>query len=266
MSHCAVSSCRMNAKDDPYCPIHSLFSPDLLRSTTAQDKFDTVLKTLSYQERECAKLYTALGDGYSYTTAEIGRIFKIEMNKVRTILHRIVKKIRANPSFVNLLAVNEVRSVLVVAYDELVREIAKDPQNIFSISPRRFEEIVAYILKQFGFTVDLTAQTRDGGADIIAATKDALGITTSYIVECKRFANDNRVGIATARALYGVKTAERKDHAIIATTSFFTRDAVKFSRRPEVINLHLRDFNSVMGWINEVTQERLPVRNHLGHF
>lgn len=255
----------MIAKDGPYCPIHSLFSPDLLRSTTAQDRFDIVLNTLSYRERECAKLYTALGDGYSYTTAEIGRIFKVERNKVRTIVHGIAKKIRANPDLVKLLAVHEVRSVLVVAYDELVREIAKHPQGIYSISPRRFEEIVAYILEQFGFTVDLTAQTRDGGADILAATKDALGITTSYIVECKRYARDNRVGVAIARAMYGVKTARQRDHAIIVTTSFFTRDAVRFSRSPEVVNLHLRDFNAVMGWINEVTQECLPLRNRLGH-
>lgn len=162
-----------------------------------------------------------------------------------------------------LMAVHEVRSVLVVAYDELVREIAKHPQDIYSISPRRFEEIVAYVLEQFGFTVDLTAQTRDGGVDILAVTKDALGIRTSYMVECKRYAKENSVGVAIARAMYGVKTAQRKDHAIIATTSFFTRDAVRFARNPEVINLHLCDFNAVMGWINEVTQEALPLRNCL---
>jgi restriction system protein len=159
--------------------------------------------------------------------------------------------------------VHEIRPVLVIAYDELIREIAKHPQNIYNISPRRFEEIIAYILEQFGFTVDLTAQTRDGGSDILAVTKDTLGITTSYIVECKRYAKDNKVGIATARAIYGVKAAQRKDHAIIATTSFFTRDAVTFSRNPEVINLHLRDFNSVIGWINEVTQESLPLRRDI---
>ena len=253
----------MFAKDGPYCPIHSLFSPDLLRSTTTQGRFDKVLNTLSYRERECAKLYTALGDGYSYTISEIGRIFKIRRSNVRTIIHGTASKIRANPDLVKLLAVHEVRSVLVVAYDELVREIAKHPQDIYSISPRRFEEIVAYILEQFGFTVDLTAQTRDGGADILAVTKDALGITTSYIVECKRYAKDNKVGVATARAIYGVKTAKRKDHAIIATTSLFTQDAVTFSRTQEVINLHLRDFNSVMGWINEVTQEKLPLRSSI---
>ncbi|MGL5097643.1 MAG: sigma-70 family RNA polymerase sigma factor, partial [Planctomycetia bacterium] len=39
-------------------------------------KIDNVLKTLTYREREIIKLRYGLGDGYTYTLEEVGRIFK----------------------------------------------------------------------------------------------------------------------------------------------------------------------------------------------
>src|SRR5207344_842220 len=40
-----------------------------------KDKIDHVLKTLTYREREIIKLRYGLGDGYTYTLEEVGRIF-----------------------------------------------------------------------------------------------------------------------------------------------------------------------------------------------
>ena len=42
-----------------------------------KDKIDGVLKTLTYREREIIKLRYGLGDGYTYTLEEVGRIFKV---------------------------------------------------------------------------------------------------------------------------------------------------------------------------------------------
>jgi len=42
-----------------------------------KDRIDVVLKTLSYREREIIKLRYGIGDGYTYTLEEVGRIFKV---------------------------------------------------------------------------------------------------------------------------------------------------------------------------------------------
>src|SRR6202012_4399666 len=42
-----------------------------------KEKIDSVLKTLTYREREIIKLRYGLGDGYTYTLEEVGRIFKV---------------------------------------------------------------------------------------------------------------------------------------------------------------------------------------------
>ncbi len=54
-------------------------------SEMLKDKIDVVLKTLTYREREIIKLRYGLGDGYTYTLEEVGRIFKVTRERVRQI-------------------------------------------------------------------------------------------------------------------------------------------------------------------------------------
>jgi RNA polymerase primary sigma factor len=53
-----------------------------------------VLKTLSYREREIIKLRYGLGDGYSYTLEEVGRIFKVTRERIRQIEAKAVRKLQ----------------------------------------------------------------------------------------------------------------------------------------------------------------------------
>jgi len=59
-----------------------------------KDKIDTVLKTLTYREREIIKLRYGLGDGYTYTLEEVGRIFKVTRERVRQIEAKAVRKLQ----------------------------------------------------------------------------------------------------------------------------------------------------------------------------
>ena len=59
-----------------------------------KDKIDIVLKTLTYREREIIKLRYGLGDGYTYTLEEVGRIFKVTRERVRQIEAKAVKKLQ----------------------------------------------------------------------------------------------------------------------------------------------------------------------------
>ncbi len=64
-------------------------SNELLR-----EKIEALLKTLTYREREIIRLRYGLGDGYTYTLEEVGRIFKVTRERVRQIEAKAVKKLQ----------------------------------------------------------------------------------------------------------------------------------------------------------------------------
>ena len=59
-----------------------------------KDRIDLVLKTLSYREREIIKLRYGIGDGYTYTLEEVGRIFKVTRERVRQVEAKAVRKLQ----------------------------------------------------------------------------------------------------------------------------------------------------------------------------
>ncbi|MCR9295244.1 MAG: sigma-70 family RNA polymerase sigma factor [bacterium] len=61
-----------------------------------RERIDTLLKSLTYREREIIRLRYGLVDGYSYTLEEVGRIFKVTRERVRQIEAKAVSKMQ-NP-------------------------------------------------------------------------------------------------------------------------------------------------------------------------
>jgi RNA polymerase primary sigma factor len=59
-----------------------------------KDKIDAVLKTLTYREREIIKLRYGIGDGYTYTLEEVGRIFKVTRERVRQVEAKAIRKLQ----------------------------------------------------------------------------------------------------------------------------------------------------------------------------
>ncbi len=138
---------------------------------------------------------------------------------------------------------------------ELITFLAEHPNYMYNFNPRKFERFIAHILETVGFNVELTAPTRDGGCDIIAFSVNELGIQSKYIVECKRYRPDCPVGVRLVRSLYGIKDLKQAQHAILATTSYFTRDAIAFAENPSVLGLHLKDVNDISEWLKQCYKE-----------
>jgi RNA polymerase primary sigma factor len=59
-----------------------------------KDRIEGLLKTLTYREREIIRLRYGLGDGYTYTLEEVGRIFKVTRERVRQIEAKAVRKLQ----------------------------------------------------------------------------------------------------------------------------------------------------------------------------
>jgi hypothetical protein len=131
--------------------------------------------------------------------------------------------------------------------DDLLRHYASRPQDLYRLTPREFEEFVAELWSRHGWTVELTKQTRDGGADIIAIRSDT-GTPIKVVVEAKRYARTRPVEVGLVRQLAFVKDKFAASKAVLATTSYFSRDATNEVRNlvPHVIDLH--DLDELQRW------------------
>ena len=70
-------------------PVHSA-SREMLK-----ERIESVLSTLTFREREIIKLRYGIGDGYTYTLEEVGRIFRVTRERVRQIQGEALDKLRA---------------------------------------------------------------------------------------------------------------------------------------------------------------------------
>jgi restriction endonuclease Mrr len=133
--------------------------------------------------------------------------------------------------------------------EEVKKYFKKHPEKLYDLSPRKFEELVASILEDMGLDIQLTKATRDGGTDIIASVKNAL-TSLLILVECKRYAPDNKVGVDIIRNVAGVHTLKNPAKSIIITTSSFTKDAKEIAKELET-KIDLKDYEDLKIWLNK---------------
>ncbi len=121
---------------------------------------------------------------------------------------------------------------------ELLSRLAKNPELLYGLSSRRFEEVMAEIYGLHGFDVELTPATRDGGVDLYVVHHSALGRTLT-IVDCKRYRRDRHIGVGMVRELLGTVVDKGASAGVLATTSFFSSGAQDFyAKYPFRLALH----------------------------
>jgi len=59
-----------------------------------KERIDEVLDSLTFREREIVKLRYGIGDGYTYTLEEVGRIFRVTRERVRQIEAKAIRKLQ----------------------------------------------------------------------------------------------------------------------------------------------------------------------------
>lgn len=142
-------------------------------------------------------------------------------------------------------------SEIVAVTDELLAKLRERPELLYELEPRKFEEVIAELMGRIGFIdVQLTPQSRDGGRDVFA--KLAVPTGTLYVItECKRFAPRRPVGIAIVeRFLFTIRDHDRATYGMLATTSYFSRDASARAKEYKA-QLHLAQFEQIKGWLNK---------------
>lgn len=140
------------------------------------------------------------------------------------------------------------RPQLITVNNDLISKLKRNPEDIYKLAPRKFEELIAEILKDRGWEVELTKETRDGGKDIIAYRETDVG-RLLCLVEAKKYRKDRPVGVSLIRNLYGTLCDANATSGMMVTTSTFTQDAQTFQERHQY-KLALRDYTHLVDWIN----------------
>jgi len=101
-----------------------------------------------------------------------------------------------------------------------MERLRSEPQSVFELPPRKFEELVAELLSGLGSEVELTPPARDGGKDILACMSTPHG-RLLCLVEAKRYRQDRIVGVVMVPQLYGTLIDADASSAMLVTTSSF---------------------------------------------
>jgi len=208
---------------------------------------DVLTKGLTRAERLIMVLYY-LED---MTMKEIGATLDLSEVRISRMLSSAVKR---NKHLRPLYASDEPTQELILAVQtiskELVCRIKRHPREMYKLYPRQFEELIAEILANFGWEVRLTPSTRDGGYDIYAITRESMAnVQISWIIECKKYAPERKVGIDIVRKLHSVKTSKNVGCMMLATTSHFTRGVQEF--KASRYDLQLKDYDGIVEWIDK---------------
>jgi len=191
----------------------------------SDDAFKDTIEEISKNSK--VVLYTSLKKpGVAYMPLPLQKdltIYETILSTINDALPEVEKKDAAS----GLITIT---SDIRLINNSLVDIISRNPNLVYEISPRQFEELIAELFEKEGYTVDLTPSTNDAGKDIYAFKKDTFQHYL-YAVECKKYSRENKVGRPTIQKLNGVVESERLTGGILVTSSFFTQPAVEFTKK-----------------------------------
>lgn len=105
------------------------------------------------------------------------------------------------------------------AIEETKRYLERQPEARFTLSPKRFEEVVASVYRDLGYHVRITGQRGDGGIDVILDGPQ----DTQIGVQVKQWRG--RIQAEEIRSLCGALFLHGMPKGIFVTTSNFTKGA-----------------------------------------
>lgn len=121
--------------------------------------------------------------------------------------------------------------------------------SIHTMDGYDFERLITQLLKNMGFSVEMTTLSGDGGVDIIAYSNSFI-FKGKYLIQCKRW--NSTVGEPTVRDLYGVVLSENANKGIIITNSTFSKKAIEFA---DGKNIELIDGTTIVKLLKEYNMD-----------
>jgi restriction system protein len=129
----------------------------------------------------------------------------------------------------------------------LIAYIDSHPEELYSLTPRQFEEFIAELLSKMGYKVRLGPGSKDGGVDVFAERDQDFGPELT-LVQCKRHNRDHKVGEPIIKQLHADVNDRRASKGLVVTSSFFTSTALKYIESSKY-RLGGADFDKLQAWI-----------------
>ena len=136
----------------------------------------------------------------------------------------------------------------------VVKHLAAHSEELYRISPRFFEELLAELLHDRGWETSLSPRGADGGVDIIAI-RQMSDVSHQMLVQAKRYAEHRKVDVRIVRELLHVVDHNHATSGMIVTTSGFTRNAMDL-RKVYEWRLSLKDYSDLKLWLAEYVFQR----------
>lgn len=135
---------------------------------------------------------------------------------------------------------------------EIIKLIKSDPDELYKIDPRKFEELIAGAYDRYGFfdEVILTPRSNDKGRDIVAVKHGSCSIR--IFDQVKRYRMSNVVTAEEVRALVGtISMAPNVSKGIITTSSTFAPNLLNDEDIARLVpfRLELRPRSVLLQWL-----------------
>ena len=221
----------------------------ILEPLSENETADLIQKLLSGNLKE-AQLLEAIdaSKGYPLAIKLLSQLLKGEnINSILTALNQPLYELSNNILVPKNEIITSTSPIIVSANEKLVTSLKKQPSDLHKLSPRDFEKLLSELLRDMGWEVELTKQTRDGGSDILAYLNTDIG-RLLCLVEAKHYREDRKIGVDLVRTLYGTLCDAQANSAMLVTSSSFTSDAKEFQQKHKY-QLTLRDYADVVTWI-----------------
>lgn len=130
----------------------------------------------------------------------------------------------------------------------IAADLLKSGRLLSELHWREFEKLIATLLEQSGWIVELTRGSKDGGIDVIATKDDSrIGLIRS-LWQAKKYHIEHKVQLSDVRELSAVRDDQKATKAIIVTTSHLTQGALDWIRRDE-FRLGYKEKDEIERWV-----------------
>lgn len=207
-------------------------------------------------EKETLRLIETINGHPAAAQIMAGLARSISSEQLRRVLSGEIYEIGDTRPEMSAAKIGRVVKPLIVADNEkILRNLKKRPTDLFKLTPRQFEEVIADLLQDMGYEVTLTQQTRDGGKDILAQKKTEIG-TILCLVDAKRYKQTFKIGVGMVRTLLGTLADYNATSAMLATTSTYSKDARAMEEKHKY-KLTLKDYVDIVEWVHEYGEQRM---------
>ena len=132
----------------------------------------------------------------------------------------------------------------------LLEELRSSRVSLHNLHWRQLEELVAELLIQDGYSVELGPGTKDNGVDIIAMKKDPTIGFFLTVWQAKKLNTGNKVDLHIIRELADTRVQHNATKGIIVTTTSLTKGALARIEQDRYL-LGKVDGNDLSSWIRK---------------